>query len=58
VVGHFRRFLPANFPIVGVGGIATESAAKEMSGAGADLLQIYTSFIYQGTKIVHLLSNT
>ena len=56
VVGHFRRFLPANFPIVGVGGIAAESAAREMSGAGADLLQIYTSFIYQGTKIVHLLS--
>ena len=56
VVDHFRRLLPPNFPIVGVGGIATESAATEMSLAGADLLQIYTSFIYQGTKIVHLLS--
>lgn len=56
VVSHFRRLLPTNFPIVGVGGIASEASAKEMCAAGADLLQIYTSFIYKSTNIVHKLS--
>ena len=56
-VGHFRRLLPNSFPIVGVGGVDSEIRANDMLAAGADLLQIYTSFIYKSTKIVRKLYN-
>jgi dihydroorotate dehydrogenase len=36
------------FPIIGVGGIMTAEDALEKIRAGADLVQIYTGFIYQG----------
>ncbi|MGY8713370.1 MAG: quinone-dependent dihydroorotate dehydrogenase, partial [Verrucomicrobiia bacterium] len=36
------------FPIIGVGGISsTESAIRKLD-AGASLLQIYSSLVYQG----------
>ena len=34
--------------LVGVGGISTVQDAYERLGAGADLLQVYTGFIYEG----------
>jgi len=40
------------FPIIGVGGIQTAQDAKEKLDAGADLLQVYTGFIYEGPSIV------
>jgi dihydroorotate dehydrogenase len=40
------------FPIIGVGGIQTAEDAKEKLDAGADLLQVYTGFIYEGPAIV------
>lgn len=40
------------FPIIGVGGIQTAEDAKEKLEAGADLLQVYTGFIYEGPSIV------
>ena len=48
VVQKFRRILPAQLPIVGVGGIGSVEDAQAMLDAGANLLQIYTSFIYKG----------
>jgi dihydroorotate dehydrogenase len=36
------------FPIIGVGGIMTPEDAIEKLEAGADLVQIYTGFIYSG----------
>jgi len=41
-----------SFPIIGVGGIFTPEDAIEMLEAGADLIQIYTSFIYEGPGII------
>ena len=41
-----------SFPIIGVGGIFTPEDAIEMLEAGADLIQIYTSFIYEGPAII------
>lgn len=52
VVAQFRQALPKSMAIVGVGGISNGEDAQTMLKAGADALQIYTSFIYQGTKIV------
>ena len=40
------------FPIVGVGGIHSEADALEKLEAGADLLQLYTGFIYEGPGLV------
>ena len=40
------------FPIIGVGGINSAKDALEKIEAGADLVQIYTGFIYQGPKLV------
>ncbi|APY09302.1 dihydroorotate dehydrogenase (quinone) [Winogradskyella sp. J14-2] len=40
------------FPIVGVGGIHSAEDALEKLEAGADLVQLYTGFIYEGPKLV------
>jgi dihydroorotate dehydrogenase len=40
------------FPIIGVGGIHSPEDALEKLEAGADLIQLYTGFIYQGPKLV------
>jgi len=40
------------FPIIGVGGIHSAEDAIEKIKAGADLVQVYTGFIYEGPKLV------
>lgn len=40
------------FPIIGVGGIHTPEDAIEKLEAGADLIQIYTGFIYEGPSLI------
>ena len=40
------------FPIIGVGGIHTAKDALEKFEAGADLVQLYTGFIYEGPKLI------
>jgi dihydroorotate dehydrogenase len=44
--------LDGAMPIIGVGGITNSDDAKKRVAAGADLLQIYSSLIYQGPRIV------
>jgi len=40
------------FPIIGVGGIHTAQDAIDKFKAGADLVQLYTGFIYEGPKLI------
>ena len=40
------------FPIIGVGGIHSEKDAQEKLEAGADLIQLYSGFIYEGPSLV------
>ena len=40
------------FPIIGVGGIHSAEDAMEKIAAGADLLQVYTGFVYEGPGLV------
>ncbi|MBL4939748.1 MAG: dihydroorotate dehydrogenase (quinone), partial [Lutibacter sp.] len=40
------------FPIIGVGGIHSAEDALEKIAAGADLVQIYTGFIYEGPGLI------
>lgn len=41
-----------SFPIIGVGGIHSAEDAIEKLNAGADLVQIYTGFIYEGPSLI------
>ncbi len=41
-----------SFHIIGVGGIHSEKDALEKIDAGADLLQLYTGFIYEGPGLI------
>ncbi len=40
------------FPIIGVGGVHSATDALEKISAGADLVQVYTGFIYEGPQLV------
>ena len=39
-------------PIIGSGGIHSPADAREKMGAGAELIQIWTGFIYEGPGLV------
>ena len=56
------RFLADNsgksFPIIGVGGIHSPTDAKEKLEAGADLIQLYTGFIYEGPGLVKKINKS
>ena len=40
------------FPIIGVGGIHSAADALEKIEAGADLVQLYTGFVYEGPNLI------
>jgi len=46
------------FPIIGVGGIHSAEDALEKLDAGADLIQVYTGFIYEGPKLIKSINKT
>lgn len=52
VIRYLRTKLGPHYPIIGVGGIITPEDAMEKLNAGADLIQLYTGFIYEGPSIV------
>lgn len=52
VVRQFRQTLPENLPIIAAGGIMSGKDAIEKLDAGAELVQVYSGFIYQGPKLV------
>ncbi|OUN58567.1 quinone-dependent dihydroorotate dehydrogenase [Alistipes sp. An66] len=41
-----------NYPIIGVGGLMTPDDVRAMLDAGADLVQLYTGYIYEGPGLV------
>ncbi len=47
-----RRVLGEGFPIIGSGGIMSADDAVSKIRAGADLVQLYTGFIYSGPDLV------
>ncbi len=53
---QFAEHLGGRIPIIGVGGISSLEDAREKLRAGAALVQIYTSFIYHGPKLVRELA--
>lgn len=53
IVRQFRQALPKNLPIIAAGGIMSGKDAIEKLDAGAELVQVYSGFIYQGPKLVN-----
>ena len=58
VIRLFRKHLGPDMPIIGVGGIFSGADAVEKLDAGADLVQLYTGFIYKGPALVEEIIQT
>ena len=56
VLQAFASHLGGRVPIIGVGGISSLEDAQEKLRAGACLVQVYTSFIYQGPGFIRKLA--
>lgn len=55
-VSSLRALLKGTMPIVGVGGIMDAEGGRAMLEHGADLLQVYTGFIYRGPPLIRELA--
>lgn len=53
VVSVLAEQLQGKIPIIAAGGIFSVQDARDKISAGAELVQIYTGFIYQGHELVH-----
>ncbi|MCK5881282.1 MAG: quinone-dependent dihydroorotate dehydrogenase [Sinobacterium sp.] len=51
-IAAFKQRLDGKVPMIGVGGITNAQTAQEKVEAGADVLQIYTGFIYKGPQLI------
>ena len=52
VIKQLADCLKGKLPIIGVGGINSAEDALDKLDAGAEMLQIYTGFIYQGPQLI------
>ncbi|MBV7335406.1 quinone-dependent dihydroorotate dehydrogenase [Chloroflexi bacterium TSY] len=57
VIRKLRHALGSSFPIIGVGGIMSRADAVETLHAGANLLQVYTGFVYRGPRLIREIVN-
>ena len=53
VIHALRAALGPGYPIIGVGGVLSPADARAKIAAGADLVQVYTGFIYKGPALIH-----
>jgi dihydroorotate dehydrogenase len=52
VLGKLARALGGRVPLIGVGGILSGADARAKIDAGAQLVQVYTGFIYRGPELI------
>lgn len=52
VIRYLKQKSNNAFPVIGVGGIHSAEDAIEKIQAGADLIQLYTGFIYEGPGLI------
>jgi len=50
---ELKRSVDGKLCLIGVGGIDSAETAKEKFNSGADLIQLYTGFIYQGPGLLN-----
>lgn len=51
-IKFIKEHQKAKFPVIAVGGIMTAQDALEKLDAGADLIQLYTGFVFHGPKLI------
>lgn len=51
ILAKVRARVGPGYPLIGVGGIFTADDVRAKMAAGADLVQIYTSLIYEGPRL-------
>lgn len=56
IIRTLAGYLNGQIPIIGVGGIDSAMSAKEKVMAGAELVQIYSGFIYKGPELIRQIS--
>src|SRR5216684_4574208 len=56
ILGRVRNHVGSSLPLIGVGGIFTGADVRAKFVAGADLVQVYTGFVYQGPLMAQRLS--
>jgi dihydroorotate dehydrogenase len=56
VLAKVRARAGPEYPLIGVGGVFTKDDVREKIAAGANLVQIYTSFVYEGPMIAKRLA--
>ncbi|HQQ93463.1 MAG TPA: quinone-dependent dihydroorotate dehydrogenase [Bacteroidia bacterium] len=52
VIRYLKQHSANAFPVIGVGGIHSAEDALEKIEAGADLIQLYTGFVYEGPGLI------
>src|SRR5690606_35778315 len=52
VAAFVHRQTGGSLPIIGVGGILDADDARRMVDAGANLVQLYTGFVYRGPRLI------
>jgi dihydroorotate dehydrogenase len=57
VIKYIKSRTNGKMPVIGVGGIMSIEDAMEKIEAGADLIQIYSGFIYEGPGFVKRINN-
>ncbi len=56
ILRHIKRH--SSLPVISVGGIMNEDDAKERFDSGAELVQIYTGFVYRGPRLVREIAGS
>jgi dihydroorotate dehydrogenase len=51
ILAKVRARAGPGYPLIGVGGVFTADDVRAKMAAGADLVQLYTSFIYEGPRL-------
>ncbi|WP_298440067.1 quinone-dependent dihydroorotate dehydrogenase [uncultured Ferrimonas sp.] len=57
IIGKLSQHLGDKVPVLGVGGIESAQNAMDKIDAGAQLVQIYTGFIYEGPELIKSITN-
>lgn len=56
VLAKIRGAVGADYPLIGAGGIFTAEDVRQKIAAGADLVQVYTGFVYEGPAFARTLA--
>jgi dihydroorotate dehydrogenase len=55
IIKKLRELLQNKIPIIACGGVFTQQDAQEKFNAGADLIQVYSGFIFKGPGLINQL---